>query len=187
MFKDKINMSSINKRSERNFGNCYFCGIKLDDTKTGVNNPDPLAIPNENGEISGCCYACDTRYVHSVRRVLWHQISKEEYVQLVPYVKIIPTRLLEEMIMSSSSSTSGLLPLIRGFKARCEQRGFKLDPEPMRALMNDKEYQKAEKSRLETARKQREMRALLDKDFDAWGPDITPFKKLIVTIKEALK
>lgn len=172
---------------EKDFGNCYFCGKKLSREKTGVNNTDPVAIPNEDGYTSGCCCDCDTRYVHSLRKVLWHQVGNKEYAQLVPYVKIIPTRLLEEMIMSSSSSTLGLLSLIRGFRARCEQRGFKLDPEPMRELMDDAEYQKAEDTRLETAKKQREMRALLDENYDAWGPDITPFKKLLVTIKEAFR
>lgn len=172
---------------EKDFGRCYFCGVKLNREKTGVNNTDPVAIPNEDGSTSDCCYDCDTRYVHALRRILWHQVGNKEYAQLVPYVKIIPVRLLEEMIMSSSSSTSGLLPLVRGFKTRCEQRGFKLDPEPMRVLMSKEECQKAEESRLETAKKQREFRALLDENLDAWGPDITPFQKVWVSIKESFK
>lgn len=172
---------------EKDLGKCYFCGINLNREKTGINNTDPVAIPNEDGYTSGCCYACDTRYVHALRRVLWHQVGNKECAQLIPYVKIIPARLLEEMIVSSSSSTSGLLPLVRGFKARCERRGFKLDPEPMRGLMSDEECQNAEESRLETARKQREFRALLDENLDAWGPDITPFQKVWVSIKEAFR
>ena len=172
---------------EKDFGRCYFCGIKLNREKTGVNNTDPVAIPNEDGSVSDCCYNCDTRYVHALRRVLWHQVGNKEYAQLVPYVKIIPTRLLEEMVVSSSHFTISLLSLVRGFKTRCEQRGFKLDPEPMRVLMSKEEYQKAEESRLETAKKQREFRALLDENLDAWGPDITPFQKVWVSIKESFK
>lgn len=171
---------------EKDLGKCYFCGIKLNRDKTGVNNTDPVAIPNEDGSISNCCYDCDTRYVHALRRVLWHQVDNKEYTQLVPYVKIIPTRLLEEMVVSSSHFTTDLLSVIRGFKARCELRGFKLDPEPMRDLMSDEEYQNTEESRLETARKQREFRALLDENLDAWGPDITPFRKFIVTVIEKI-
>lgn len=180
-------MSSENNTPKRDFGKCYFCGIKLDRERTGVNNTDPVAITNEDGSISDCCCYCGFRYVHALRRVLWHQVGNKEYAQLVPYIKIIPIRLLEEMVVSSSHFTTSLLSLIRGFKTRCEQRGFRLDPEPTRDLMSDEKYQKAEKSRLEIAKKQREMRALLDKDLDAWGPDITPFKKLIVTIKEAFR
>jgi hypothetical protein len=147
----------IDRSSSKDYGNCYFCGTKLDVKKTGVNNPDPLAIPNEKGEVSGCCYECDTKYVGTLRRVLWRKTPKEEYEKLLPYIKIIPIKELEEIITLYPEEE--LLDHFRSLKIDFEKRGFKLKPEP-----------KTKEELLECAKEQREARAILEKGFNAFSP-----------------
>ncbi len=161
----------IDRSKSRGYGECYFCGIKLNPQKVGLNSADPIVIANEDGCLAGCCNNCDTRYVHTIRRVLWYKVPKEEYEQLLPYIKIIPTKELEEIIVSYSEEE--LLDYFRSLKVRFERKGFKLKPEP-----------KTKEEFLECSKEQREARAILEKDFNAFGPHIRLFDKTMYNIKK---
>lgn len=181
-------MNSENKRSERDFGSCYFCGVKLKEYytegATGVNCADPLVIPDEKGELDACCHNCDVKYVHRTRRALWcKDVSREEYSELLPYVKVLPVRFLEKILGSPADT----LNLFRAFKVRCEQRGIKLTPEPMKDLLTEEKFQEAYEKRFETAGELRSVRAMLDENFDAFGPYIKPFDKLKFRVKDFVR
>lgn len=160
----------IDRSSSRDYGNCYFCGVKLNPHKAGLNSADPIVIANEDGYLTGCCNECDTKYVHTIRRVLWHKVPKEEYKKLLPYIKIIPIKKLEEIITLYPEEE--LLDHFRNLKIHFEKRGFKLKPEP-----------KTKEEFLECAKEQREARAILEKDFNAFGPHA----KLTVKAKSFIK
>lgn len=181
-------MCSENNRAERDFGNCYFCGVKLKEYytegATGVNSANPLPIPDENGVLYACCHNCDVKYVHRTRRALWcEEVSRKEYSELLPYVKVLPVRFLEEILDSPADT----LNLFRAFKVRCEQRGIRLSPEPMEGLLTEEEYQEAYEKRFEVVGELRAVRAMLDENFDAFGPHIKPLNKLKLQVKDFIR